>query len=77
MIHNTFRRSIVICFVLCLMFITLTQKTVFAETPYKTYTIDGNGNVMETQTAYTPYQTIIKIDDEITVIREGALKIKL
>lgn len=35
--------------------------TAFAETPYKTYTIDGYGSINETQTAYEPYQTITKI----------------
>jgi len=35
-----------------------------ADTPYKTYTIDGYGDVIETQTAYLPYETITKIGDE-------------
>ncbi|MDE7210006.1 MAG: hypothetical protein K2O03_01020, partial [Lachnospiraceae bacterium] len=35
-----------------------------AATPYKTYTMDGYGYVMETQTAYTPYETIEKIGEE-------------
>lgn len=35
-----------------------------AATPYKTYTVDGYGYVTETQTAYTPYETIEKIGDE-------------
>ncbi len=37
---------------------------VYAEVPYKTYTVDGYGSVMETQTAYLPYETITKIGDE-------------
>ncbi len=35
-----------------------------AATPYKTYTMDGYGYVMETQTAYTPYETLEKIGEE-------------
>lgn len=38
--------------------------SVYAEVPYKTYTVDGYGSVMETQTAYLPYETITKIGDE-------------
>ena len=35
-----------------------------AATPYKTYTMDGYGYVMETQTAYTPYETLEKIGED-------------
>ena len=35
-----------------------------ADSPYKTYTVDGYGSVIETQTAYLPYGTINKIGDE-------------
>lgn len=35
-----------------------------ADSPYKTYTIDGYGDVSETQTAYLPYKTITKIGEE-------------
>lgn len=38
--------------------------SVFADSPYKTYTIDGYGDVSETQTAYLPYKTITKIGEE-------------
>ncbi len=34
------------------------------DAPYKTYTFDGYGNIMETQTAYLPYETITKFGDE-------------
>ena len=37
---------------------------VSAETPYRTYTVDGYGRVMETQTAYLPNETIIKFGEE-------------
>ena len=35
-----------------------------ADTPYKTYTVDGYGSTIETQTAYLPYTTITKIGEE-------------
>lgn len=38
-----------------------TVTSVQAESPYKTFTIDGYGSINETQTAYEPYQTITKI----------------
>lgn len=38
-----------------------------ADSPYRTYTIDGYGYVTETQTAYLPYETITKIGDEALV----------
>lgn len=38
--------------------------TAYAETPYKTYTIDGYGYIQETQTAYLAYETITKFGDE-------------
>lgn len=38
-----------------------------ADSPYRTYTIDGYGYVTETQTAYLPYKTITKIGDEALV----------
>ncbi len=38
--------------------------TVYAEAPYKTYTVDGDGEIIETQTAYLPYGSINKIGDE-------------
>ena len=31
--------------------------TVYAETPYKTYMMDGYGSIRETQTAYEAYKT--------------------
>ncbi len=38
--------------------------TAKADAPYKTYTVDGYGAVSETQTAYLPYETITRIDEE-------------
>ncbi len=38
--------------------------TAYADAPYKTYTIDGYSDNVETQTAYLPYKTITKVGDE-------------
>ena len=35
-----------------------------ADSPYRTYTVDGYGSVIETQTAYLPYATITKVGEE-------------
>lgn len=40
---------------------------VHADSPYRTYTVDGYGYVTETQTAYLPYMTITKVGDEALV----------
>ena len=37
----------------------------FANTAYKTITVDKNGDYIETQNAYNPVMTIEKIDNEI------------
>ncbi len=54
----------------------------FADAPYKTYTVDGYGSVIETQTAYLPYGTINKIGDEtlnaptdFTILSDGTMYI--
>ena len=39
----------------------------YADSPYRTYTVDGYGYVTETQTAYLPYMTITKIGEEALV----------
>lgn len=50
---------------LCIVFTEMAGSTkVLAETPYKTYTVDGYGSTIETQTAYLPYETITKIGEE-------------
>ena len=40
------------------------QMRVYADTPYKTYTIDGYGSINETMSAYLPVETITKFGDE-------------
>ncbi len=41
----------------------LDTMTVYAETPYKTYMVDGYGYIQETQTAYEAYATLTKFGD--------------
>ncbi|MCR5155041.1 MAG: hypothetical protein K6B75_09365 [Lachnospiraceae bacterium] len=69
---------------LLLLMIGLTGKStkVLADAPYKTYTIDGYGDTIETQTAYLPYGSINKIGDEFmksptdfTILDDGCMYI--
>lgn len=48
-----------------LLLMTVLSISVFANTAYKTITVDKNGDYIETQNAYNPVMTIEKIDDEI------------
>lgn len=58
------RLKLLVLFILCFAVIIKTGGlTVYADEPYKTFTVDGYGYVTETQAAYTPYDTITKIDD--------------
>lgn len=41
----------------------LLSSTAIAETPYKTYTVDGYGYVLETQSAYNPASAITKVGE--------------
>lgn len=47
-----------------LLLISLLSVTVYADTAYKTITVDKNGDYIETQNAYNPVGTIEKIGDE-------------
>ena len=42
----------------------LLSATAFADSPYVTYTINGYGQIRQTQTAYLAYATITKFDEE-------------
>ncbi len=59
----------------------LLSVSVFANTAYKTITVDKNGDYIETQNAYNPVTTIEKIDDEVLnkpsdmAIKDGKLYI--
>ena len=44
--------------------IMLLSATAFADAPYVTYTINGYGQIRQTQTAYLPHATITKFDEE-------------
>lgn len=46
------KAKLVVLLALCLSLIL--SSTVIAETPYRTYTVDGYGYVLETQSAYNP-----------------------
>ena len=55
---------------------------IYADAPYKTYTVDGYGYVTETQTAYLPYMTITKVGEEalngptdFTLLEDGSMYI--
>ena len=54
------KKRIITAILLFLMLFTMMPETVYAEVPYKTYTVDGYGYVTETQTAYTPLGSITK-----------------
>lgn len=51
-------------FAIILLCTALSPLISYAETPYKTYTLSGYGDVQETQTAYLAYETIVKFGDE-------------
>lgn len=60
----------------------ITPVEVYADAPYKTYTVDGYGYVTETQTAYLPYKTITKVGEEalngptdFTLLEDGTMYI--
>lgn len=58
---NKFLKTVAV--ILALMLIL--SMSVFANTAYKTITVNKNGDYIETQNAYNPVMTIEKIDDEI------------
>ena len=53
----------ILCTALCLALV-FAVPSASASTPYRTYTVNGNGQVQETQTAYLAYRTIVKLGDE-------------
>ena len=50
-------------FAMLLCLVMMAGMTVSAETPYKTYTVDGYGYVLETQSAYNPLAAITKVGE--------------
>ncbi len=75
------KNIIVYISVAILAFLALSESyTVKADAPYKTYTLDGYGSVIETQTAYLPYKTITKIGEltfknpkDFTILSDGTM----
>lgn len=55
------KAKLVILLALCLSLIL--GSTAIAETPYRTYTVDGYGYVLETQSAYNPASAITKVGE--------------
>lgn len=55
------KAKLVILLALCLSLIL--SSTAIAETPYRTYTVDGYGYVLETQSAYNPASAITKVGE--------------
>ena len=53
--------KILLLTVLCLSMVL--GSAAIAETPYKTYTVDGYGYVLETQSAYNPLSAITKVGE--------------
>ena len=51
-------------FAVAFVAISVTSVDTYAETPYKTYTVDGYGDVRETQSAYLAYETLTKFGEE-------------
>lgn len=53
----------ILCLAFCLI-VVFAAVSASASTPYRTYTVNGNGTVQETQTAYLAYRTIVKFGEE-------------
>ncbi|MGX8698664.1 MAG: YIP1 family protein, partial [bacterium] len=61
--RNCFVKRFSACLLTAVLMLSVFGTMVFADTPYKTYTINGYGDVQETQTAYLAYKTIVKFGD--------------
>ena len=69
-------------FAMLLCLVMMAGMTASAETPYKTYTVDGYGYVLETQSAYNPLAAITKVGEtafvspmDMAIGKEGNLYI--
>ena len=61
-----YKRAIAFLFAVIFFISSVSEPVVtYAKVPYKTYTQNGYGELVETQTAYTPYSTITKIQSDI------------
>ena len=61
--YNHFKRVALSLMVMILALCSI-EMPVSADSPYKTYTFDGYGYIIQTQSAYLPYETITKFDEE-------------
>lgn len=62
---RSYKRMFVALMLMVLMTTMIIPMTASAETPYVTYTIDGDGWITQTQTAYLAHSTITKFGDEV------------
>lgn len=62
-----FNRFAVLVLVLLITAAILGPITAYAETPYVTYTVNGYGQIRQTQTAYLAYATITKFGEDVTL----------
>ena len=69
-------------FAMLLCLVMMAGMTASAETPYKTYTVDGYGYVLETQSAYNPLAAITKVGEtayvslmDLAIGKDGTLYI--
>lgn len=61
-----YKRAIAFIFAVLFIVGNIAEPVVtYAKVPYRTYTQNGYGELVETQTAYTPYSTITKIQSNI------------
>jgi len=56
-------KILILCITFCVVGLTVAEPAL-ADVPYRTYTQNGYGELVETQTAYTPSTTILKIGGE-------------
>lgn len=69
------KRLFTFIFAFCMIgFMAIEPITALADVPYRTFTQNGYGELIETQTAYTPYTTLVSIGGE-TLSSPSDLKI--
>ena len=61
------KRLAVLALTLVVLGAVLLPMTASADTPYVTYTINGYGQIRQTQTAYLAYATITKFGEDVTL----------
>ena len=61
------KRLAVLVLTVVVLGVVLLPGTALADTPYVTYTINGYGQIRQTQTAYLAYATITKFGEDVTL----------